>query len=497
MKTFHRLTGLALLVSALAAPLPAAAAPASQGALTVTVEWSATCSEAQFTLHVEGGAPPYDVVMDFGDGETQTAVQEGVEAVLFTHTYGTAGSYAWSAEATRGDLSAQAAGTIDIGPSVAVASDPFPPLLTLSDGTATVSLTAEVTDGTAPFTYAWTLEGASAPDTASQTVIATYSQGGKYTASVMVTDACGLTASDSLAVVVDDPLAEGCHPVAEWLASAINTLYPQQAEQLYTCEDIYAYFTGGLTGSQFGFGIMRHAYMLAQTIPDLTWEEILDWKLDAGGWGLLVQLDRIDEALDEVGIAELIERVASGENSIADIRNAARVAVRYEADFAGVLDLLAGGASPGELTQIYRTAGALGIDPAVVAGYQEMGVRAVELQQAARLAERMGTGWEAVLEAHQAGESWGAIRKGEAESLNNAGNSQGHGQENGQGSEGARGAGIQNEVNERVAAQLASKYGVTIETVQGMLGTCGGDWGCVRTTLRAQFARQGHGRPSK
>jgi hypothetical protein len=506
MKTLRLMAVSGVLMALLAAPLSAAAAPAPQGGLTVIAAAVPTCADVHFAISVEGGTAPYELVVDFGDGESLAVGYDGLTPALLDHAYAAAGAYAWTVTAASGDLSGQAGGTLLLGPSVTLTSEPFPPLLTLVDGAASVSLTAQVSGGPTPYAYAWTLDGASAStsDPASPVASATYSAGGKYDATVSVTDGCGLSATDSLTIVVDDPLAEGCHPVAEWIAEAVSSLYPQQAEQLYTCEDIYDYFTGGLTGSQLGFGIMRHAYALALTIPDLTWEEILDWKLEGSGWGLLVQLDRIDEALDEVGIAELIERVAGGENSIADIRAAARLAVRQEGDFEEALDLLAGGASIGELTQVYRAAQELGIDPAVVIGYQEMGVRAVELQQAARVAERLGADWASVLEAHAAGESWGSIRKGGEQDVAGPGNSQerggAQGQDNDQGNRQDNGQEpkkneIQNEVNLRVAEQLAARYGLTIEAVQAMFGTCGGDWGCVRTTLRAQVEQNGGGKP--
>jgi hypothetical protein len=140
----------------------------------------------------------------------------------------------------------------------------------------------------------------------------------------------------------------------------------------------------------------------------------------------------------------------------------------------------------------------------VVIGYQEMGVRAVELQQAARVAERLGADWASVLEAHAAGESWGSIRKGGEQDVAGPGNSQerggAQGQDNDQGNRQDNGQEpkkneIQNEVNLRVAEQLAARYGLTIEAVQAMFGTCGGDWGCVRTTLRAQVEQNGGGKP--
>ena len=496
MNAFRSMTALAMLVGLLAVPLPAAA----QTGLAITVGTAATCGEAHFIVSVEGGTAPYELTVDFGEDDPLTTTGEGIPPTMLTHTYVTAGAYPWAVTASDGTLQGEASGTLLIGPSVTLASEPFPPLLPLVDGGATISLTAGVTGGTAPFAYAWTLDGASTStsDPASPTANATYNAGGKYTAAVMVTDACGLSAEDTLTIVVDDPLAEGCHPMAQWIADSVNTLFPQQAEQLYTCEDIYGFFTGGLTGSQLGFGQMKHAYTLALTIPDLTWEEILDWKLDGNGWGRLVQLDRMADSLGDVGIAELIARVTSGENSVADIRAAARIAVRYEADFTAALDLMAAGAKNGELGQIYRAADELGVDPAVVIGYQEMGVRAVELEQAARLAERLGTDWASVLEAHAAGDSWGSIRKGEVEEAQGPGDSQGNGQGNGQGQDNGQEPKkneIQNEVNLRLAEQLAAKYGLTIEAVQAMFeGTCGGDWGCVRTTLREQAGEHGKGK---
>ena len=492
MNLLRILTALAISVGVLAAPLPASAAPVAQDGLTVSVAANATCAQALFATSVEGGTAPYELTVDFGDGETLITSSEGLPPAMLTHTYAVGGEYVWSVIAVSGLLSGQAGGTLVVGPAVTLTSNPFPPLLPLVEAGATIDLTAEVTGGAAPFAYAWSFEGAAAStsDPASPTASATYSTGGTFTAAVSVTDACGLMAEDTLTIVVDDPLAEGCHPTAEWIADAVNTLFPQQAEQLYTCEDIYGFFTGGLTGSQLGFGQMRHAYALAQTIPDLTWEEILDWKLDGNGWGLLVQLDRVADAVGEVGISELIERVVSGENSVAEIRTAARMVVRYEADFAGALDLLAAGANNGELGQLYRAAAELGVDPAVIAGYQEMGVRPVELEQAARVAERLGTDWASVLESHAAGESWGAIRKGDGSAEVGQGNGQGNGQGDGSQPDQPKHNEIQNEVNARLAAQLAAKYGVTAEQVLSMFtGTCSGDWGCVRTTLREQDER--------
>ncbi len=48
----------------------------------------------------------------------------------------------------------------------------------------------------------------------------------------------------------------------------------------------------------------------------------------------------------------------------------------------------------------------------------------------------------------------------------------------------------------RVAEQLAARYALTVEQVQAMFtGVCSSDWGCVRTTLRAQLEQHGRGKP--
>ncbi len=142
--------------------LPASAAPAAQGALTVIASAAASCAAAQFAITVEGGVASYELDVDFGDGETLTVSTDGSAPTMLDHTYAVGGSYAWSVTATSGDLSGQASGTLAIGPSVTLSSDPFPPLLPLAEGGASLTLMAEVTGGAEPYTYAWTLEGASA-----------------------------------------------------------------------------------------------------------------------------------------------------------------------------------------------------------------------------------------------------------------------------------------------------------------------------------------------
>ena len=145
---------------------------------------------------------------------------------------------------------------------------------------------------------------------------------------------------------------------------------------------VFDIFTGGLTGSQLGFGILKHAIKLSSSIEDLTWEEIRDWHLDGTGWGLLVQLDRYADALEDVGIGDLLELVGSGEYTLGDIRAALRTAVRYDSDFDDAMARLAAGTSPGQLGQLYRTSQELGIDAADLDALLSSGVSLADVRHA-------------------------------------------------------------------------------------------------------------------
>jgi len=276
--------------------------------------------------------------------------------------------------------------------------------------------------------------------------------------------------------------------MAQRIADAVNTLFPNQAETLYTCEDIFAIFQGSLTGSQVGFGRLWHAYKLSQTMEELTWEEIRDWHLAGNGWGLLVQLDRFAATLEQVGLNELVDRVLSGEASVGDIRHAVRAVVRYEADFEDALARLGDGMTPGELGQLYRTAQELGVEPNALDQYLTDGVSLAELNHASRLASRRGSDWQEVVEAHSAGQSWGAINQaqrladGETDWMTvlESGLKEVRGQER---EEAQTERALSR--NEKTAARLANQFAVSESEVWALFnGSCTGDWGCVRSALR-------------
>ncbi len=488
--TVERIIGGSLAV--ILALLPAGAL--AQGELAVTVETSVNCNMATFQAIVEGGASPYSLTWDFGDSELLSQEDISGFPIEVVRAYPSQGEYSWILAAMDAQgATGKASGTILIeGPSVNLVSDPFPPLLILEAGSATASFTAEVEGGQPPYNFVWDLNGDGQPEAGGDLRQAafTYTQPGEYLAMVRVEDACGLVAEDTLPVVVIDPEQAACHPMAQRIADAVNTLFPSQAGQVYTCEEIYDIFTGGLTGSQVGFGRMWHAYQLSLTIQDLTWEEIRDWHLDGNGWGLLVQLDRFAETLDQIGIRELIDLVTSGEASVNDIRTAVRAVVRYEADFNDALARLTEGASPGALSRFYRTAQELGLEPGALDEVLAGGVTLNELGHAARFAERTGADWSEVAQAHASGFSWGEI--GQAERLAGEG---GNWMDVLQvGVREFRNQLREQTQSERSAARLArqaeslaGQYGRSTDDVLGLYhGACAEDWKCVREQLRDQ-----------
>ena len=493
-----------VLLAALAAVPMAAFA---QDGITVEVTASQACGTASFEVQASGGIAPYDLTWDFGDGEVQ--LDAGVAAFPFTttHDYGAAGEFAWTlmvTDSTVPALTGQTGGTLAIGPQVTLSSDIFPPLLTLVDGAATLNFTAQVTGGEAPYAYEWDLDGDGVFEPGTETASFTYTAGGEYAAAVRVTDACGLTATAVLTVMVDDPLAEACHPMAERIADAVNTLFPTQAGQFYTCEEIFAIFQGSLTGHNLGFGRMWHAYKLAATLEDMTWEEILQWHLDGGGWGLLVQLDRFAETLGDVGPGELVDMVLAGDATVGEMRTAIRMVTRYDADFVEALGLVHAGANPGEVGQMYRTAGDLDMDVATLQSYLNQGMSMPELRHAARIAEQGGTDLDLATQAHLDGLSWGEIHQamrlaedgGDLPSILEAGvretrrvEQEERRQEREQGQ-----SQQQLEQDARQAARMAERYGVAVGEVQALFdGACAGDWGCVQETLKALVPAEAHG----
>ena len=153
---------------------------------------------------------------------------------------------------------------------------------------------------------------------------------------------------------------------------------------------------------------MWKAYHLAESMEILSWEDIMDWKLNQSGWGVLLQLDRFADLLADHDLVELMGLVMSEEYTLGDVRVAVRSTTRYEADFGDALARIAEGANPGELGQFYKLANELGADPTELDFYLTPdGLTLSELKHAARFADRMGVpSWKEIADARNSADSW-------------------------------------------------------------------------------------------
>jgi hypothetical protein len=467
----------------------------AQDELTLVVTTNIACDQAEFNLEIFGGEAPYTVLVDFGDGEDFMDADAAGPSIELQHTYPGQGEYVWkvTVEDANG-LIGESEGTIILdGPNVSISSDPFPPLLTIEEGEAGISFFADVSGGTPPYTLAWDLGGDGLPDDGQVggTADFSYSEAGDYTAQVEVSDGCGFTASDTLTVVVVDPEDDpenACHPTAQKIAEAVSSIFPDRAQQTYTCKDIFDIFEGAVFGYHVGFGRMWHAYQLTQRIDELSWEDILDWQLNYSGWGILQQLDRFAGLLDSYGIGDLLTLVTSGEATVGEIRSAVRAVTRFDADFEDALARINAGATNGELAGLYKLAGELGVEPQALDIYLADGWTIPELNHAAKMAGRVNADWTEIIEAKSYNQSWGEI--GQAYRL--AGEEftaadilvigvkefRAMGREQAQSTR-------QEARTEQTAVRLAEQYSVEPGVVLSLYnGDCGESWGCVRQALR-------------
>jgi hypothetical protein len=517
----------------------------------VSVSTTIRCNSVDFTVNIAEGAAPYALYFEFGDGETYSALDTG-GSMIIPHIYPAQGTFEWklTVEDKNGGLGEAEGEVVIPGPEVSLTSVPFPPVLVLIDGQASAGFTANV-DGTAPqYTYTWQIENENGVDesfTGSE-ASGTYTSAGTYSARVTVSDSCQLAGSAELAVVVIDPNEDpekACHPTALKIAQAVSGLFPLQAEQTYTCEDILQIFNYGTDAYEghVGFGRLWHAYQLAQVIEELTWEQIRDWKLDGYGWGSLLQLDRFAEALQDIDVLNLMERVLSGENSVKDIRTAVRAATLHEADFEDALSRIGDGATPGDLNQFYRLIGDLDVEPAALDNWLEEGLSITDLRHISKLAERTDTSWEELASVRVLDYSWGEIGQAyrladdelSAEEILALGiktvremdrdrtreeRRQRNAERLAEQFEGEDAADLMalyngecandwscvrkhlrdqertqtqtesyNEQELRKAQQIASKYGVSVEQVLAQYESCSGNWGCVQAQFRAETGK--------
>ncbi len=489
------------LITGLASTLETGYAQEGGDALVITVDPLANCGEVQFTIQWTGGTlPSYLFFMDFGDGDSTEIIPTTESSMTLSHIYPDQGEYEWTVqvgETGLGGLDGTFTGMLILeGPEVTLSSSPFPPLFVVGD-TGEVDFSTTVTGGTLPYTYAWDLDGDGVFESGTgDTATFAYTEVGKYYPQVLVTDGCSFTSSDTLPVVVADP-EDVCHPTAQKIADGVNTIFPDQAEDLYTCDDIYAIFDNESEENNLGFGRMWKAYNLAESMEELTWEDILDWHLNESGWGSLLQLDRFADLLEDHDLPELMGLVLSEEYSLGDVRIAVRSVTRFEADFEDALTRIADGANPGELGQFYKLVADLESDPALLDEYLADGLTLSELKHTSKFADRMEVNWTEIADARSEVDSWGDLKQAYnlatdevsaaeilimgvqeyKESL----------REDDKAARGEKQEEQKEEKNQQTAERLAEQFTAEFGDVMNLLnGECEGEWACVRKTLRDQ-----------
>ena len=476
-------------------------AGASGEGITISVDVKADCGKVDFIFTLGNSPSSYKYLMNFGDGDTASATVTDSPGITISHTYIDQGDFMWSININETILSETL--TLE-GPQVTLSSIPFPPLFVVGDP-GLVEFSTTVIGGSPEVAFAWDLDGDGTFDgETGETATHPYTEPGKYYPKVMVTDKCGFTSTDSLPVVVAD-LENVCHPTAQKIADGVNTIFPDQSEDLYTCDDIYAIFDNESEENNLGFGRMWKAYNLAESMEELSWEDILDWHLNESGWGALLQLDRFADLLEEHDLPELMGLVMSDEYTLGDVRIAVRSTTRFEADFEDVLTRIAEGANPGELGQFYNLANELEADPAELDAYLADGLTLSELKQTAKLADRMEVNWTEIADARGAADSWGDIsqayrlandeisaaellilgvkeyKKDLREIVHETEKEKKEEKQTNQ----------QEEKNKNTGNKLAEQFSAEFGDVMNLFNVkCEGDWGCVRKALREQAQTQ-------
>jgi uncharacterized repeat protein (TIGR01451 family) len=269
-----------------------------------------------------------------------------------------------------------------------------------------------------------------------------------------------------------DPGEEVCHPVAQRIADAVNSLGPDGSS--YTCEDVLDMFNGSLTEAQLGFGRMLHAYHLAAGQINLPWEIILEWHLDGNGWGKLLLLNRLAEELEGYSIEDLIA-LLDGDFAISRIRLALVIVDRFGFAFEDVLDRLTQHAtSPAKVMLFFMVAHETGLTFDELDDLMDAGYSLPKIRQAYRLS---GGNLEIMAQI---------LEMGVAEYQKSQRDQEGTSSQ------------TQVDPNERTAAKIAAQYVVNVQLVEDVFyGTCQQNWPCVRAYFRDQSEKPGNDRPGK
>jgi len=179
-----------------------------------------------------------------------------------------------------------------------------------------------------------------------------------------------------------------------------------------------------------------------------------------------------------------------------------RMALRYEANFDDALVRVSDGASKGELGQFYKLAQDLDIDPTQLDTYLGEDRSLSEVRHAAKLSDRIEADLGEILKAHTEGSGWGDINQAhrladegmDVASILDIGVNEYRKQlrEEGRLEQLTERDERMTDRNERIVNQFVEKYGGSRDELMELYeGDCKGSWACVRATLRDQNRENG------
>ena len=155
-----------------------------------------------FEASIDGGRPPYTCLWDLGDNTTS-------EECNVSHIYQNLGTYTATVTVTDsvGQTASDNTEEFSITNTGVVTPEPLRAQLNLdsTDIPATYRFEANGNGGTPPYTYHWDFGDGQEANV--QNTRHTYENPGTYTATLIVTDATGQTASDSTEVIVQPAAA--------------------------------------------------------------------------------------------------------------------------------------------------------------------------------------------------------------------------------------------------------------------------------------------------
>jgi PKD repeat protein len=195
----------------------------SGSASTTTIDAG---QNVQFSYSPRQGIPPYSYSWSFGDGGTSTEKNP-------SHSYSIPGTYHASVTVTdNSELAGEQTSwstTITVNPLPSVVGTVSPSIGVLS---LNASFTAQGRGGMPTFSYMWHFGDGASSD--AQNPTHHYSTG-TYTATVVVRDGAGMTASWSVSISVNLPLAVGV--IIRWMGALIGeefTCTPSQGVPPYS-----------------------------------------------------------------------------------------------------------------------------------------------------------------------------------------------------------------------------------------------------------------------